>query len=176
MSAQPHAAGAAPTITVYRIGADTPTYSADDRTGVGAKRDGGRWNRKGSAVLYTSSSRALACLETLAHLSRTGTLPYNRYLVEYTMPASAWTARVRCELAVNVGWDALPAGLVSHTWGTDWLASEQSLVAEVPSVVVPEESHVLLNPAHPEMANVAAHKVRRWYYDPRLIPGPSATE
>ncbi len=159
---------------MYRIGAETAAYAADDRSGAGAERTGGRWNRKGTPVLYTSGSRALACLETLAHLSRTGSLPYNRYLVEYRIPASVWAARVHCDPASHVGWDALPAGLVSHEWGSAWLSSGESLVAEVPSVIIPEESNVLLNPAHPDMALVTARKVRRWLYDPRLVPGSSA--
>lgn len=108
-------------ITVLRIGTDTPDYTADDRTGAGAESSGGRWNAKGTPVLYTSESRALACVETLAHLSRTGTLPYNRYLVEYDIPEDSWTTRVQFDVAVSIGWDALPPGLVSRAWGTAWL-------------------------------------------------------
>ena len=158
-----------PSITVYRIGAETPNYLAEDRTGAGARLTGGRWNRKGSAVIYTSSSRALACLETLAHLSRDGALPYNRYLVEYAIPESAWLVRARFDRSAHVGWDAEPPGLVSRAWGTSWRASGRSLVAEVPSVLIPEESNVLLNPAHPLFASVMLRKVRKWLYDPRLV-------
>lgn len=164
--------GGAPSITVYRIGADTPTYTANDRTGEGAKRHGARWNHKGSAAIYTASTRALACLETLSHLSRNGSLPYNRYLVEYTIPAAAWTVRAHCDPAAHVGWDARPPGLVSQSWGTAWLASGSSMVAEVPSVLIPEEANVLLNPAHPLFADVTLRKVRRWRYDPRLLVPP----
>ena len=157
-------------ITVFRIGADTPAYTADDRTGAGAERSGGRWNAKGTPVLYTSRSRALACVETIVHLSRTGALPYNRYLVEYHIPESSWTARALFDASVAIGWDALPPGQVSQSWGTAWLRAGSSLVAEVPSVIVPEESNVLFNPGHPDMARVTVRKVRRWLYDARLVP------
>ena len=60
--------------TLWRIGVDTPDYTADDVTGAGAKITGGRWNRKGNAVLYTSTSIALACLETVVHM-KSGGLP-----------------------------------------------------------------------------------------------------
>ena len=39
----------------------------------------------------------------------------------------------------------------------------------VPSVVVPEEHNVLINPAHPDAKGIAAQKVRKWLYDPRLM-------
>ena len=39
-----------------------------------------------------------------------------------------------------VGWDAAPAGKASLDWGTSWVGGKSSLVAKVPSVIVPEES------------------------------------
>jgi hypothetical protein len=41
-------------------------------------------------------------------------------------------------------------------------------VAQVPSIVVPEECNFLLNPAHPLAATLVAKKIRRWTYDGRL--------
>jgi hypothetical protein len=35
-------------------------------------------------------------------------------------------------------------------------------------VIVPEEFNVLINPWHPDSAQIAAAKVRKWLYDPRL--------
>ncbi len=157
-------------VTVYRIGADTPEYTADDRTGAGAQQSGGRWNRRGTPILYTSSSRALACLETLAHLAPNGSFPFNRYLVEYQIPRVAWAARERVESAAQVGWDALPPGIVSLDWGTAWLTAMRSMVAEVPSVVVPEETNVLLNPGHSDFNGVTVQKMRPWRYDHRVRP------
>jgi len=68
-----------------------------------------------------------------------------------------------------VGWDALPAGLVSLDWGTEWLHSRKSLLAEVPSIVVPEEFNILINPRHPDAGNLTPKKIRRWNYDTRLM-------
>ena len=156
--------------TAWRIGTDTPDYGADDRSGMGAQITGGRWNRAGTPVLYASASRALACLETLVHLSGSQPLPLNRYLVEITIPQSSWQARLTFDHAnpARVGWDALPAGRVSLDWGTAWLEAKESLVAVVPSIVVPEEENVLLNPRHPDAAKLRITKRRKWTYDFRL--------
>ncbi len=154
-------------VRLWRIGADTPDHEADDLGGKGAERSGGRWNRAGTPMIYASTSRALACLETLVHLAR-NPLPLNRYLVEIAVPAPAWSAAIGFDPARAVGWDAEPAGKVSLDWGTHWAAAATTLLARVPSVIVPEESNVLINPAHPGIGGVRARKVRRWQYNLRL--------
>jgi len=158
-----------PAFTVYRIGTDTPHYTADDVTGTGAKITGGRWNSAGHAVVYAAASRALAALETLVHLAPAGAFPANRYLVELHVPAAIWNARTIFDPTANVGWDAEPPGAVSLMWGDQWLQAVSSLVAVVPSVIVPEEEVVLLNPRHPDLAHVKVRKMRRWSYDSRLL-------
>lgn len=153
---------------VWRIATDTPDYGADDLSGRGAEKTGGRWNRKGTPLLYFSSSIALTCLETLVHIAGGLPLPLNRYLVCVAISPKAWQKRVVFDPAADVGWDAEPPGLVSIDWGTQWARSTDSLLAEVPSVIVPEESNVLINPAHAGATRLEARKLRQWRYDLRL--------
>lgn len=156
-------------ITLWRIGVDAPDYLADDLTGKGAEITGGRWNRKGRPVLYTSTSIALACLETAVHLKQRG-LPLNRYLVKMTVPIDAWNAReTKDVLTLPIGWEALPEGKISLDIGDGWLTAGASPLLVVPSVVVPEEHNVLINPAHPLSKGISATKLRKWLYDPRLL-------
>lgn len=157
-------------VTIWRIAADTPEYQAHDLTGRGAELTGGRWNRRGTPMVYASASRALACLETVVHLGARS-LPLNRYLVEITIPENAWASRTIFDAETNVGWDAEPAGMVSLDWGTEWAAASQTLLAEVPSAVVPEESNILINPRHPGAGSLRSRKIRRWTYDARLRVG-----
>lgn len=154
-------------VRLWRIGVDTPEYEADDLGGKGAEKSGGRWNRPGTPLVYCSVTRALACLETLAHLAR-HPLPLNRYLVEITVPAAAWSVCAELDGAMLVGWDALPAGKAPLDWGTSWAIGGGSLLARVPSVIVPEEFNVLINPAHADIARVKAQKVHKWVYDARF--------
>ena len=49
---------------VYRI---TGKKYANDISGTGAAIFGGRWNKKGTPVLYTGGSKEIALLETIVH-------------------------------------------------------------------------------------------------------------
>ena len=153
----------------WRIATETPVYGADDLTGTGARVTGGRWNRKGSPVIYASTSIALACLETLVHLN-VGGLPLNRYLVRLEIPDEFWERRVELDhTTAPIGWDAEPAGMTSIDQGESWLAAAQAALLLVPSIVVPEERNILINPLHPDARAIRAVKLRKWLYDPRLV-------
>lgn len=156
------------TVSVWRIATDSRTYTADDMSGAGAKLTGGRWNETGVAATYAACTRALACLETIVHLNAGG-LPLNRYLVEIEIPDDLWAAAESVDPTALVGWDAEPAGLTSIAFGTDWANNRRSALLLVPSVIVPEESNILINPAHADAGRISARKQRRWLYDTRLV-------
>jgi len=151
---------------LWRIATDTPGYTADDLSGKGALIEGGRWNEKGTPAVYASSSIALACLETLVHTA-SSSLPLNRYLVRIDVPDAVWNARSRPK-TLPVGWDAVPPGRVSIDLGQAWLAAGASALHEVPSVVVEEESNMVINPKHADAAKLSATKLRKWIYDGRF--------
>lgn len=156
-------------VVLWRIAADTKDYLADDLSGGGAKKTGGRWNAVDHAVVYASTSRALACLETVVHLNAGG-LPLNRYLVEIEVSDAVWAAATRMDpTTLPVGWDAEPASKTSIDFGTKWIVGGAAALLVVPSVIVPEEFNVLINPAHADAKVITARKVRKWSYDPRLI-------
>ena len=119
-------------------------------------------------MVYTSESRALACLETVVHLNAGG-LPLNRYLVQITISDKIWD-RAQRETALNlpVGWDAEPTGQTSISFGTQWLRMGGSVLLIVPSVIVEDEFNVLINPLHSDLSFITATKIRKWRYDPRL--------
>jgi len=153
---------------VWRIATDTPTYAADDLRGLGAKTTGGRWNLAGSPMVYCAESISLAAMETLVHLGAGG-LPLNRYLVSVDIPQAIWRRRQSLSMqAAPVGW-ALPTGKVSLDFGDAWLITLASAVLVVQSIVVPEESNILINPQHPDASGLSAIKLRKWRYDERLL-------
>ncbi|QPN66540.1 RES family NAD+ phosphorylase [Synechococcus sp. CBW1006] len=60
-------------------------------------------------------------------------------------------------------------GAASRRWGAQCLGGGASLLATVPSVIVPEESNVLINPRHPGCAELVIRVHRQWNYDDRLL-------
>ena len=120
-------------------------------------------------MIYTYTTRALACLETLVHFDAGTRLPLNRYLVRIDVPTECWKQRRRFRpVNANVGWDVEPPGRISQEFGSQWVADAKSLLLEVPSIVVAEEFNVLVNPKHPDLCRTRAHVIRKWTYDTRL--------
>lgn len=155
------------TVALWRIAKDTSEFTADDRRGIGSSITGARWNRPGTPMVYSSPSIALACLETVVHFNAVE-LPLNRYLVRIDVPDDVWATREVVDPAVTVGWDAIPAGKVSMDRGVAWAEGMTSLLLVVPSIVIPQEWNVLINPAHPDEGLLTYTKQSRFTYDPRL--------
>lgn len=155
-------------VVVWRIAKETPDYPAQDLTGGGAKAVGGRWNRKGTPAVYASTTIALATLETLAHLGGNITIR-NAFLVGIQVPAALWAQRASVTPAsLPTAWLAEPPGRASQDAGDAWLRGQAQLLLLVPSIIVPEECNVLVNPAHPAAAQLSSFVARQFVYDPRL--------
>jgi len=147
-------------MNVYRI---TTAKWADTLSGSGYPA---RWNSKGVYVIYTASSRALACLENLVHRSGEGL--HNRFkIVEITISTDASKQ--------NIDLDELPAEWhktehypVCRRIGDRWIEEGTSLLLEVPSSIIREETNVLINPHHPEFSDVKIAGIRDFRFDERL--------
>lgn len=154
-------------ITVWRLCNERYADSAFE--GIGAKRVGGRWNSRGTPIAYTSESLALAALELLVHV-RAEDVPDDLIAI---------SARVPHKLAVEPfgpekeilpeGWRSVSgnAAVVAH--GDRWQQSGASAALRVPSVVIPEEFNILLNPEHPDFSSVQIEAARAFSFDPRLF-------
>lgn len=130
--------------------------------GEGARRYGGRWNSPGTAVAYASATLSLAVLEILTHLPHPRLLDgYVSIRVEFD---DAWIETV-VPHRLPSKWRAFPAPPALREIGDDWVAAGRSAVLRVPSALVPQESHYVLNPRHPDFARV---RVGRRQSDVRL--------
>lgn len=153
---------------VWRIAKHTADYRADDLSGGGAKITGGRWNSKGNAVVYAASTIALATLETLAHLGDNIAIR-NAFLVRVDIPPSVWRLRQIVDAQIlEPTWLAEPPGSTTIGYGDIWLNAMRSPLLLVPSVIVPEEHNVLINPHHPSNKKLTTTVARQFIYDPRF--------
>ena len=149
---------------VYRI---AKTRYVDDLSGSGARIYGGRWNHKGTSVIYTSENRALATVEYLVHVPLS-IVPASLGLVTLQIPDEI----VPQEIAVSdlpKSWREYPAPTRLAEFGTNWATRNESLLLRVPSVVVDQEFNILINPLHPDMKRVSIFRVESYAFDKRLF-------
>ena len=132
--------------------------------GAGAAEYGARWNSPGRPVIYAASSLSLATLEQLAH-TETGRLPQDQAFIEITIPNSVSIETL--PISEVAGWSPDDLG-TSRAFGDRWIAEQRTCALLVPSVIVPTEYNVLINPAHAEFAHVAASAPRNVIWDRRL--------
>ena len=131
---------------------------------AGAAEYGARWNSPGRAVIYAASALSLAMLEQLAH-TETGRLPGHHAFIEITIPDSVSVTTLT--LAEVTGWDINDLA-ISRAYGDRWLADRRSCILLVPSVIVPTENNVLINPAHADVTRVTTSVPRNLNWDQRL--------
>jgi RES domain-containing protein len=127
---------------------------------------GGRWNRRGTRVVYTSSSLSLAALETLAHFDEEEA-PDTLVAIPADMPDDVPITRIKLsELVAN--WRATPPPESLAETGTRWAVARHSLVLAVPSAIIPEDLNYLLNPLHAQFKRIRVGRPKPFSFDPRL--------
>ena len=149
---------------VYRI---AKKDVVKDLTGTGAKLFGGRWNHRGTAVVYTSETRALATVELLVHVSLSNA-PRGLMIATIEIPDKIVPEEVP-RASLPRGWRGYPPPREVADLGTGWAKSKKSLLLRVPSAVVKQEYNILINPLHSEMQRVVLRQVEAFEFDRRLI-------
>ena len=65
-------------------------------------------------------------------------------------------------------WRSEPPGSASMRVGDRWLLAKTSALLEVPSAIIPTETNLILNPAHPDAAKLRIRSARTFQFDPRM--------
>lgn len=147
---------------VYRIA--LPEF-IEDLNGTGAKLYGGRWNQQGTAVVYFASSRAMAIMELLVHLSGDD-LDRDYALAVFEVPDDKMEQISVKDLPNN--WKEYEAEPLLKAIGNEFIADGNKLVLKVPSVLVEEENNILMNPNHEDADKVKLISKRVFKFDRRL--------
>ncbi|MCW5962287.1 MAG: RES domain-containing protein [Pyrinomonadaceae bacterium] len=151
-------------LTAYRIFKSNRSQNWSD--GEGSYLFGGRWNSRGTRILYTASSLSLAALEMLVHLEQ------QSILFSYSFAALTFDDKfvlpVSDVSALPDNWSSSPAPRDLQKIGDRWAASKISVVLKVPSAVIPLESNYLVNVDHPKFPTLFLGEPQDFMFDQRL--------
>ncbi len=140
---------------VYRISQEKWVR---DLSGRGAEIAGGRWNHKGYPAVYTSCSLALCVCEILVHTD-SDLPPVNMHRARLDIPDNLINEDLR-----DFDWTG-----DSRKIGTEWLKTQDRPALLVPSIVVPSEFNLLLNPRHRDIFRVKLLDSQPFAFDPRFF-------
>ena len=151
-------------VTTYRI--CKTKHAATWFDGEGAFRYGGRWNSRGTKILYTAGSLSLAALEMLVHLHD------EEILLSYSFAAAEFDESLVLPVeefrALPENLSASPPPLEIQRIGDEWVRAQSSVVLKVPTSVLPVEFNYLINVEHPEFSKVKLGKPQSFTFDERL--------
>ena len=147
---------------VYRI---TGRKYANDLTGRGAAMFGGRWNKKGSPVLYTGENKEIALLETLVHTP--SLLIPELDILTLDIPDNSITAIEITDLPKN--WAVYPAPVILSEIGERWIKESITIALKVPSCIIYSAHNFILNCRHPEYSKIRLIDQKKFKFDTRLM-------
>jgi RES domain-containing protein len=145
-------------------------YATTAFDGEGARRAGGRWNSKGTAIVYCSATLSLTALETLVHMD-VADFGSSRAAIRVEIPDSIAMERIEVTQLVP-DWRDTPAPSSLAAMGDQWAAQDKMLLLLVPSAVVPQENNILLNPRHADFAKIQISPPEPFVLDARLLKQP----
>jgi RES domain-containing protein len=149
---------------VYRI--TKKEHAALD--GMGGLFGPGRWHKKGNPVIYTSEHASLAAWEKIVHVASFENLPDDLLLIKIEIPGSIEIQKVPKKILVP-GWNDFPYSSETINFGTSFLRKKEYLALKVPSVIIPNEFNVILNPLHPDIQKCKIISSAPFVFDERIL-------
>ena len=146
---------------VYRI---TKSKRASDISGYGASIYPGRWNKKGTIVLYTGESKEIALLENIIHIPAMMIPELDILTIE--IPDNSITVLTPKDLPPN--WYRYPAPTVLSDIGQEWIDESKTIALKVPSSIIHSSYNIILNCRHKDYNKVKILSQKKFYFDIRL--------
>lgn len=115
-------------------------------SGDGGLFTAGRWNHKGRKVTYCSNSIALCTLEWLAH-NGLSVSDFSYFKFSINIPNSLIKTLTIKEIPKD--WKKSPSSNATRDFSEEHLFNQTNYLAiAVPSVMIPEEYNLVINPLH----------------------------
>ena len=124
----------------------------DPLSGAGGLHQPARWHHKGQPILYAAATPSLALLEVLVHETSESFRERTLLKLELDDDVESITPQRLLRLLTDA-----PPGKpekLTRDFGTTWLEERRSLALIVPSVVMPYEHNIIINPAHPRATSL----------------------
>ena len=133
--------------------------------GEGSFLFGGRWSSIGTRLCYAATHRSLAILEYRAHIEL-ALMPDDLVIATLEIPHNVSTPTP----ALPENWKEFPAPASLRKVGDRFIAEARGAMMLIPSVLVPQENNVMLNPLHADAARmVRQRRLVPFLYDRRLL-------
>lgn len=133
-----------------------------DLSGRGGTLIDGRWNRRGTPIVYCTDHPSTALLEILVHATRE-TVPDTYQLIEIDVPDGIETI----EPVIDDGWDKDMES--TRRQGMAFLSTNRYALMKIPSVIMRKASNYLLNPNHGDASSITIAGLYRYPFDSRFI-------
>ena len=117
----------------------------------------GRWNPKGTRMIYASSAPSVALLEYLC-IKGNGVASTPWYMIIYDITDERQIGTLEPE-SLPRDWNILPHGKATQDFGKAWLDEKEYPFLRVPSARIdirfyPQDCNILINPDFPDITSV----------------------
>jgi RES domain-containing protein len=125
-----------------------------------------RWNPNEVEMIYTASSRSLACLENVVHRDKLGlSLVFNILTIDCPDTIKIKTIPLK---SLPANWIDFDQMYLTQKIGEKWVKDAESAILRVPSSIVSEEVNYLINPKHPDFGQIKIVKIQPFVFDSRI--------
>lgn len=139
----------------------------EDFSGEGARLYGGRWNKRGTRMLYFSTSLSLSVLEVLVHFNQENA-PQDLYFIEVEIPEKLINFKSNFS-EINQYLRDNPPHYSTQKFGSNWTEKGDDLALAVPSAILASENNIIINPTHKSFNKIKTIKVHPLELDVRLL-------
>lgn len=140
---------------------------AQELSGKGASKSGNRWNSKGTEIIYTAESRALAMSEILVHLSL-ATFPKDFMMIEILIPDTIKIREIK-QQNLPENWNNHPPNMETQKIGDEFIDTRDACILKVPSAVVKGDFNYLINPYHKDFKKIKIVSITDFPFDSRIF-------
>lgn len=138
----------------------------EDLKGIGGMKAAGRWHSQGQLIVYLAEHPALALLEVMAGLELDlEDIPDTFKLLKVEIPDDELTTSFNPTLTKQWAFEQKTTQHIGNTW----LHSNETLLAKVPSAILPYSTNYLFNASHPKAMSAKVIEVINFPFDKRLV-------